>query len=519
MPRRDDLDENQDLLDGEGADGELLEEEEEEETAGSTADLSGAPSWLISAGFHTVLLLALSLLAAQSLQKPQPEAMMANIEDRKAPPAPVPVAEETNLDVQFQSDEKPVEHPVQVMDKSVEFADHMETQDEVVNMQALARGEQDAISNVPLGGAGVFDTMGVGGGGGGRFGSRNGGGRRNLVQRGGGSAGGQSAVERALRWLFKHQEPDGRWDCGKYGGGGNKRDQLNGGFDEAVTGLAVLAFLGAGYTEDSPKYGPTVKKAVYWLEQQQQGDGSWKGSNYTHNICALAAAEAYGMSGKHKEMAQKAINHMASQQTGKGGWDYNKPGSRSDTSITGWGVMAAKSAKLSELNVPQSIFDGAMKHFTAAGAGESSKQGNVFYSIGAAGGKEKSPNPGSGDAQTVIATLAMLYLGQAPDHPWVLNAAEQTVKKGILQNNFYYIYSGALAMFQVGGPNWDAWNNGMKQALVGSQVKDGSDNDGSWAPEPDRYGAEGGRVYTTALGAMSLEVYYRYLPIYGGAKK
>ena len=38
---------------------------------------------------------------------------------------------------------------------------------------------------------------------------------------------------------------------------------------------------------------------------------------------------------------------------------------------------------------------------------------------------------------------------------------------------------------------------------------------GTWDPDP-QWGGYGGRVYSTATAALCLEVYYRYLPIYGG---
>jgi hypothetical protein len=56
----------------------------------------------------------------------------------------------------------------------------------------------------------------------------------------------------------------------------------------------------------------------------------------------------------------------------------------------------------------------------------------------------------------------------------------------------------------------------MKNALVPHQHtgKDGCRN-GSWNPEVDRWGFEGGRVYATAINALTLEVYYRYANVFG----
>ena len=52
------------------------------------------------------------------------------------------------------------------------------------------------------------------------------------------------------------------------------------------------------------------------------------------------------------------------------------------------------------------------------------------------------------------------------------------------------------------------WNRIIRDAIVGLQCKDGFSR-GSWAPE-SRWGSQGGRVYSTALAALCLEVYYRY---------
>ena len=70
-----------------------------------------------------------------------------------------------------------------------------------------------------------------------------------------------------------------------------------------------------------------------------------------------------------------------------------------------------------------------------------------------------------------------------------------------------------LARFSLPGPEWDQWNREMRRALLESQEKEGCAA-GSWNPEPDPWGKQGGRVMTTAIGCLSLEVYYRYIPLY-----
>ena len=80
-------------------------------------------------------------------------------------------------------------------------------------------------------------------------------------------------------------------------------------------------------------------------------------------------------------------------------------------------------------------------------------------------------------------------------------------------SNFYYWYYGTLAMFQLQGDRWTKWNEAVTGALTRSQRGEG-DAGGSWDPDP-LWGGYGGRVFSTALGTLCLEVYYRYLPLYG----
>ena len=82
--------------------------------------------------------------------------------------------------------------------------------------------------------------------------------------------------------------------------------------------------------------------------------------------------------------------------------------------------------------------------------------------------------------------------------------------------DFYYWYYATLVMFQMGGDHWKAWNNALRPTLVNNQRKGGPE-DGSWDPAGDKYG-DAGRVYSTAIGALCLEVYYRYLPIHRGGQ-
>jgi hypothetical protein len=58
------------------------------------------------------------------------------------------------------------------------------------------------------------------------------------------------------------------------------------------------------------------------------------------------------------------------------------------------------------------------------------------------------------------------------------------------------------------GEPWKKWNAATSKLLIALQEKDGS------FPISTEWGERGGKVYCTALSALSLEVYYRYLPMY-----
>ena len=98
-----------------------------------------------------------------------------------------------------------------------------------------------------------------------------------------------------------------------------------------------------------------------YLVSTISADGKFPGPrrNYIQGIAAMAVCEAYGMTGdlELREPAQRAIDHMLKVQNGGddpyrgGGWDYDSATGRNDMSVTGWCVMALKSAKLSGLDI------------------------------------------------------------------------------------------------------------------------------------------------------------------------
>ncbi|HOM17162.1 MAG TPA: hypothetical protein PLQ00_07520, partial [Thermoguttaceae bacterium] len=185
----------------------------------------------------------------------------------------------------------------------------------------------------------------------------------------------EKAVLAALAWLAANQEPDGRWDAARHGAGrelfvgGRNRQGSGAQAHTATTGLALLAFLGRGYTHQQGQYQKTVAQGLEYLLRTQAADGNLAGPAdfyafmYCHGIAALALSEAYAMTqdARLREPLRQAITYtLAAQHPEQGGWRY-RPRDPGDTSQLGWQLMALKSAELTGLGVPQGSKQGAWR--------------------------------------------------------------------------------------------------------------------------------------------------------------
>jgi len=479
-----------------------------------------APWWMISAAVHAVILMLMTVITVATAEKKKDDIVITtDLAKKKEPEYDENKIRDIFRNTKEVEAEEMVENPVFVHEE-VEVTDHFETENDM-DMHT-ARGQEDAISDIPLGGTGVVGNIGVGGGGAGCFGYRSGGGRKRAVARFGGSRASESAVDAALRWLARHQEPAGFWDCDKYEGGGK--------FDVGMTGFACLAFLGAGHTERAGKFRQNVVMGVKWLvnQQKKKTDGSlFMGHHmYEHGIGTLALAEAYGMARNPVtgEAAQKGIDHIKEAMGPYEAWNYGPKTAlgRNDTSVTGWQVMALKSARVAGLKVDGVTFQGAIAWLDKAQDLQGAPQNDT--SMDWEGGKTAyagtlaDVQAGRGGwAMCAAGAMMRQFLGWKRGDPAVYGPGnlmmKQTPDWGAA--NFYYWYYGTLCMFQLGGKWWKAWNAPMRDMLIQNQRK-GGDEDGSWDPIGGG-GVEksGGRVMSTALGALCLEVYYRYLPMYG----
>ena len=320
----------------------------------------------------------------------------------------------------------------------------------------------------------------------------------------GGSDETERAIGAALEWLSRNQEADGHWDIKKHGGNGN--------YDTAGAGLSLLCYYGWGLSHNKGgKYQNNIRKALDWLIAQQQESGelssaaAGNGRMYAHGIATIALCEAYGISKdpKLKGPAEKAIKLIiTSQSPTKGGWRYQPRPGDADTSVTGWQYMALHSARMAEIEVPEVVFANARRWFDQAGGG---KFGGLYGYTG----------PSSSPPMVATGMFCRQLDLVPPEDPRMIESADVLMARPINVNNpaYYYLYYGTLALYQHQGPIWAEWNERLKETLPRLQVKNGGDA-GSW-DKGANHAASGGRVVSTTLATLSLEVYYRLLPMYG----
>ena len=425
-------------------------------------------------------------------------------------------------------------------------------------------------TNKNLSNTSIDDAIGTSGAGAGAYGNRFG---RGSLNREGGSEATESAVLAALHWLRRHQNPDGSWsssdflskcDSQKYGAICTHADATKAyeergvgfeGYDIGVTGLAMLAYLGYGHTHkdgEYPEFREVMKKAMNWMLKQQvkSGDEKTKGLFgapseavdewvYNHAIASMAMAELLVMSQDKIRLARpvsSAAEWILSAQnpgtkTARLGWKYGYVDGYNDTSVSGWMVLALKAIKacsalklikLSPEDYKQSI-DGAIAWIESCTGSRSGKTG--YQSPGDEGSKllsfygDEYPFSKDLSCMTAVGVLCRLFAGQTRREDKLKMGVdllmeelpEWTPQTGRRQSkiNMYYWYYATYALFQFGGTKWKDWNEAMIEALVRNQRVGGCE-DGSWDPIGE-WGAAGGRVYATAIGAMTLEVYYRYV--------
>ena len=333
--------------------------------------------------------------------------------------------------------------------------------------------------------------------------------RLQKLKESGGSPECEKAVSKALEWFKTKQQPDGSWGS-QYKG--------------AMTGMALLAYFGRCETPDSPFYGDTVMKGIFYLvELSKKHDGMMAtskgiGAVYEHGIACYALGEMYTLArlGNKslpgmREAFEKGCEIIVKKQLPTGGWGYNADGTyrdngASDPSVTGWHYQALKAAKLGSAkvtNLHQSI-DRCTKYLAS-----------IQTKDGGFGGPNREAGAYTQWTMTGVGVLGLQTLGHG-------KSAE--IKKGIKWSydffqkekptwadvNLYSWYYFAQIFFQDGGVAWKFWNDTALPEILTHQEKNGS-----WRSPTNVHGAqaEGNDLYPTALCTLMLEVYYRYLKV------
>ena len=348
-----------------------------------------------------------------------------------------------------------------------------------------------------------------------KVGTRSDSAKKALLQKYGGSAASESAVGNALEWLAKQQQPDGSWRfnrVGQSGGAGTVENPMAG------TGYVLLTFLGAGQTHLTGKYKKNVEAGLNFLMKWRRPVGnvidfsgvSGKDKDtherfYSHGAATMALSEAYSMTKarKLKPLVQGGVNALIlAQDPNGGGWEY-VPQAPGTTSVTGLQVTALFSAKKGGVKIPNKTLALASRFFDSV----QSDENGARYGYTASKPSYKS-------SVTAIAILCRQYLGWKRDDPVHKRAIKLLDDKGPASASLYYLYYATQAMRNYGGPEWERWNEYNREDLCRRQETDGPAA-GSWPTRNRAIEAKaGGRMFMTCLATLTLEVYYRYMPLY-----
>ncbi|MEK7414863.1 MAG: prenyltransferase/squalene oxidase repeat-containing protein, partial [Planctomycetota bacterium] len=368
----------------------------------------------------------------------------------------------------------------------------------------------------------------------------------------------EGAVNHALEWLKKHQSPNGMWDAKDYfqnctedpkcepgSIGGHGPESAN----TAMTGYALLCFLGAGHDHKSiNRYRSTVKKGLDYLLSIQKPNGLMGVMNYEHPIATMALAEAYGMTTdpELRDPAQKGVDMILERQNTDPtaadkayaglGWDYGAPSGRNDSSVTGWNVMALKSAHAAGIAVKNGM-DGSKRWLERVWKANNDGQGGrpdwrtldiykdeslfsyAWYPDLTTYDKERMRHQGLES----VGLVCSVFLGHQTGDAMLETLANRIMKHQTptsFQTNLYYMYYNTMGMYQVGGDRWKVWNSQVRDLLVNAQRKDEGCLKGSWDWEGGKFtGHNIGRVLSTVYCCLSLEVYYRYAQVNKPAAK
>ncbi len=295
----------------------------------------------------------------------------------------------------------------------------------------------------------------------------------------------KKAMEKALEWLKETQNKDGSW-----------------GNNSAITSFVLLSFMSQGHLPGQGKYGPEVAKGVRNLvagarESDGYLVGTTGGNMYAHGMATLALSQVWGMTGDEevKKILKKAVDLICKTQNHEGGWRYEPQPTGADISVTIMQVMALRGAKDSGLLVSDEKMKNAIAYI------------NKCYDK-SSGGYRYQPGGGPAGYARSAAGVCVLQLCGEYDKKEIAGALKYLDTTGEDRQHYWYgAYYAAHAYHQIGGKDWEAFYDKMKTKLLATQQPNGS-----W--KENKGDGHVGPAYQTAIAILILSVPSHYLPIY-----
>jgi len=373
----------------------------------------------------------------------------------------------------------------------------------------------------------------------------------------------QAHVDAALQWLADHQDPEGFWSADKFSAASKRKEATSTGnieFSEpgadfswgqttevGLTGLALMAFAANGLDHRQGDHKLVVRGAIIHLRRTQHSDGGFGSkdedhSAYNHAIATTALAEQYALSRDRaiKPILDRAVEFIVMAQNPGMGWRYGIRPTYNDSSVTGWMLLALHSAKLAGIEIDVAkIHVGAFKWFDTATDKDENGRWRTGYDV------PRSTSfrlPGASDYELNPALDAIhgsaLLAGALAEGGTAAKYEEKLAdfEKSIAENppkwehkklDYYYWFWAAMFMQQRSGKARDTWWEAASEVLTKHQrgwheldtkaertTAAKLAEHGSW-DAVDAWSTAGGRVYATAMGALTLSMPWRFAPATG----